>query len=252
VTAAAPRRARASAARDRERFPYRMRDLCARTGLPRQVIHFYIQQGLVPEGRKVGRNMAYYGDEHVERVRLVRTLQHERFLPLRAIRALLEARGDAFSPAQRRLLREVESRLGPTLGARRSRPATVDAEERLAQLGLERDDLDGLLEAGLLAATHDAEGRPRIAADDVWMLERWAELRQAGFTRELGFEARDLAILDEGVSAMFAREVKLLVARLAPLPPERVATMVERALPLINDFLARCHTLKARSFFASP
>ena len=70
--------------------PYRMKDLCRLTGLPRQVIHFYIQQGLVPEGHKTGRNMAYYGDEHVRRVRLVRTLQHERFLPLKASRALLE------------------------------------------------------------------------------------------------------------------------------------------------------------------
>ena len=43
---------------DRARFPYRMKDLCDRTGLPRQVIHFYIQQGLLPEGQKTGRNMA--------------------------------------------------------------------------------------------------------------------------------------------------------------------------------------------------
>ena len=38
--------------------PYRMKDLCELTGLPRQVIHFYIQQGLVPPGVKTGRNMA--------------------------------------------------------------------------------------------------------------------------------------------------------------------------------------------------
>ena len=45
---------------------YRMKDLCELTGLPRQVIHFYIQQGLVPEGHKTGPNMAYYGEEHLE------------------------------------------------------------------------------------------------------------------------------------------------------------------------------------------
>ena len=33
---------------------YRMRDLCSITGLSRQAIHFYIQQGLVPEGTKTG------------------------------------------------------------------------------------------------------------------------------------------------------------------------------------------------------
>ena len=44
----------ASAARRAEAWPYKMRDLCRITGMPRQAIHFYIQQGLVPPGRKTG------------------------------------------------------------------------------------------------------------------------------------------------------------------------------------------------------
>jgi len=96
---------------DRAAFPYKMKDLCERTGLPRQVIHFYIQQGLVPEGKKTGRNMAYYGEAHVERILLVRRLQHERFLPLKAIRAILEERDEVFSPAQRGFVDEVKARL---------------------------------------------------------------------------------------------------------------------------------------------
>ncbi|HMY59542.1 MAG TPA: MerR family transcriptional regulator, partial [Pseudomonadota bacterium] len=70
----------------------RMKDLCARTGLPRQAIHFYIREGLLPEGRKTGRNMAYYGEEHIERIALIRRLQEERFLPLRAIKVVLGAK----------------------------------------------------------------------------------------------------------------------------------------------------------------
>lgn len=62
---------------------YRMREL---SGLPRQAIHFYIQQGLLPEGEKTGRNMAYYSAQHVERLKIIRKLQQERFLPLKAIR----------------------------------------------------------------------------------------------------------------------------------------------------------------------
>ena len=41
---------------DEDRWCYRMKDLCEATGLPRQAIHFYIQQGLLPAGRKTGRN----------------------------------------------------------------------------------------------------------------------------------------------------------------------------------------------------
>src|SRR5688500_20290219 len=91
--------------------PFRMRDLCEMTGLSRQAIHFYIQQGLVPEGRKTGRNMAWYGPEHVERLQLVRRLQEERFLPLKAIRALLDGETAPLDPAKRALLPDVGARL---------------------------------------------------------------------------------------------------------------------------------------------
>ena len=82
----------------------RMKDLCDATGLPRQAIHFYIQQGLLPAGSKTGRNMAYYGLEHIQRLKLIKKLQHERFLPLKAIRALLDDQESQFSQVQRSLL----------------------------------------------------------------------------------------------------------------------------------------------------
>ena len=38
-----------------------MKDLCAQTGLSRQAIHFYIQQGVVPEGKKTGQISLHFG-----------------------------------------------------------------------------------------------------------------------------------------------------------------------------------------------
>jgi DNA-binding transcriptional MerR regulator len=86
-----------------------MRDLCQATGLERQTIHFYIQEGLLPEGKKTGRNMAYYGEDHLERLRLIKKLQEERFLPLRAIRAVLGGKSGGFSKEQRKLLADVKT-----------------------------------------------------------------------------------------------------------------------------------------------
>lgn len=232
---------------DRERYPYKMKDLCEKTGLPRQVIHFYIQQGLVPEGRKTGRNMAYYGEEHLERVLLVRKLQHERFLPLKAIKAILEQRDDAFGPAQRQLLRDVQGHLGPQLRPHEGAPQTVDAHELLARLGLTQGDLDGLIEIGLLAVGEE-QGKTVIARDDAWLLELWADVRQAGLTPDLGFTTRDLAVYAEAIDAMFAKETTLIADRLDKLPPERIASMIERVLPLVNVFLARYHLTRARNF----
>ena len=237
---------------DRARFPYRMKDLCDRTGLPRQVIHFYIQQGLLPEGQKTGRNMAYYGESHLERIKLVRQLQHERFLPLKAIRAVLDEQDESFTGEQRALLRDVKHRLGPILGGRAAEGGvvTVDLEELLARTGVDAADVDDMVSHGLLT-TAVQNGRTVLAKDDAWMLDIWSEMKRLGFTRALGFTPADMLVFADAVNAMFQREAEMLTRRLAHLAPDQVAPMVERSIPLINQFMARYHESLIRSFFAS-
>ena len=233
---------------DRGAWPYRMKDLSDLTGMPRQAIHFYIQQGLVPEGHKTGRNMAYYGEAHVERIRLIKELQHDRFLPLKAIRAMLDERDDAFSAPQKRLLLDVKQRLGARVAGERG---AIDAKELLARIGLTKKDLDELAEIGLLAVTRGPRGKLQVAKEDVWMLELMAEVRAAGFTTELGFPASVMSIYEEAMDALVERETQLLASRLSHLPPDRVAAMIEKILPLVGTFLARYHDTKVRHFFAS-
>lgn len=236
-------------ARERDRYPYRMKDLCDLTGLSRQAIHFYIQQGLLPPGHKTGRNMAWYGPEHVERLELVRRLQHERFLPLKAIRAMLAGDTEEFSPQQRSLLRDIKTRLaGSELAGEAARNA-IDLAEVADRAGVEAAEVRRMAALGLVAVADDGE-RPRIAADDAWIVELYGQMRAAGFTEELGFGVEDLAIYEEAVSQMFTAERKLLIERMAHLPPERAAEMITRVLPLIHTFITRYHTAQVRTFFS--
>src|SRR4029079_4587490 len=46
--------------------------------------------GLLPEPVRTSRNMAYYPPDFVERIRTIKRLQEERFMPLRLIREVLE------------------------------------------------------------------------------------------------------------------------------------------------------------------
>ena len=236
---------------DRGEFPYRMKDLCDRTGLPRQAIHFYIQQGLLPEGEKTGRNMAYYGEAHLERLKLIRQLQHERFLPLRAIRAVLDEKEDEFSTQQRRLLLDVKHRLGP-LGAQATSEsdALVPLHPLLLRAGVSREDAEGLAAAGVLHIVKK-KGRQLVAKDDTWLIALWGELRASGFTSALGFVPADVTLFAESLEAMFARERVLLKERLSHLPPDAVARLVENAIPLVNQFMSRYHESLVRKFFAS-
>lgn len=237
-------------------FVYKMKDLCDRAGVSRQLVHFYIQQGLVPEGKKTGKNMAYYSELHLQRLLLVRRLQHEHFLPLRAIRALLEERDEAFSPAQQRQLREVRGAMSEKLTRRSGPRQTADVFEVAEQLGLPRVEVEEMIEAGLFAVAEEQDlttgaRRTVIARDDAWLLERYSELRAAGLTRERGFKARDLLMFDEAMERLVAREARLIAARLGSVPAAETAAIVERALPIVGDLLARLHAEKAKTFFAT-
>lgn len=233
----------------------RMKDLCARSGLPRQAVHFYIQQGLVPQGHKTGRNTAYYGEEHLARLALVRRLQHERFLPLKAIKAILDEQEGTFSPAQRRLLHEVKAQASPDLAGVET-PESLTLAEARRETGIGRDDLDGLVAAGLVATAERPRsgarpGGARIARRDLWLLRGWVALRAAGFSAALGFTPEDLLPLEAAVAAVFQWETRLVRDRLAGLDPRRLSAMVERGVPLLGDMLMRFHEAKTKNFFGA-
>lgn len=233
-----------------DRRLYRMRDLCAMTGMSRQAVHFYIQQGLVPGGDKTGRNMAWYGQEHVDRLLAIRALQHERFLPLKAIKALLAGETGAFDSSQREALLELRDRLGPELGiGGEGGERPLDAATLARTHGVPPGDVERLAGLGLLAARTDPGGGLAVAAEDLWVLELWAELRAAGFTEELGFTVDDLAMYEELVAELFRKELALVVERLDGLPADRAAAMIERALPLVHKFLGRAHKAQVTKFF---
>jgi DNA-binding transcriptional MerR regulator len=255
---------------------YRMKDLCDMSGLGRQAIHFYIREGLLPEGHKTGRNMAYYTQAHVDRLRMIRRLQDEQFLPLKAIRAVLSAYEDdeevggealagegAFSPAQQRLIAAVQKRLRTTLGDGHPEQTTPVAP-LLQRLGIEPQDFIELVELGLIAIADGKSGKGKrgrspaarladahMRQDDVWLIEILASLRTLGLSRELGFLPSDLTIIDDAVSALFRKETKLLRKRLAHVDADTAAMLVEHALPIMNQLLVRLHEAKIRNFIAA-
>lgn len=237
----------------KEPAPYRMRDLCELTGLSRQAIHFYIKQGLVPPGRKAGRNMAHYTEQHVERLRLVRRLQQERLLPLKTIRALLDDGLVGLDPAQREMALEIKARLAAgSEDAPGGRGELQDAARLLERLeSVTEHDLDRMVELGYITAVTDDRGRTLVPGRDTWLLELWNQFRAAGFSEELGFSVDDLAIYDDAVRTLFSREAELLLERLGGLDVGAAAGMVERALPLVHTFFAHYHAAQVHSFFTA-
>lgn len=64
--------------------------LAQRAGVSIPTVKHYVRQGLLPRPMKTSRNMAYYREEDIARIRLVKKMQKERFLPLEVIKRLLD------------------------------------------------------------------------------------------------------------------------------------------------------------------
>ena len=105
----------------------------------------------------------------------------------------------------------------------------------------------------LLAITdvEDDDGNAVLAADDLWILESWAEVQRLGFDEALGFTVDDLVLYEEMVTQLFQAEAQMLLPRLKGVDPARAAEMIERGLPIVNAFLTGLHRAKIRNFLAS-
>ena len=66
----------------------KIKELTEKTGAPKQTIHYYLKSGLLPKPRKTGANSAQYSSVHVERIRLIKSLQENFFLPLAVIKKI--------------------------------------------------------------------------------------------------------------------------------------------------------------------
>jgi len=89
----------------------RMGELVKKTGVQKETIHFYINQGLLPRPLKTSKNMAYYDEGYVRRIKLIKELQLKRFLPLKVIKELLTQSSESMSDHEIELIRKGEADL---------------------------------------------------------------------------------------------------------------------------------------------
>lgn len=224
-----------------------MKQLCERTGLSRQAIHFYIKKGLVRPGIKGGKTSAEYTDEHIDRILLIRRMREEQFLPLEVIRATLDSRDKGFSAAQRQLLAEVRKKFGSPESQARQLP-TLGLKTVSNRTGVAQGEVEELLESGLLRGHKDADGGWRIQRDDLWLVESWAELSGLGLGSAEGFRPRQLEMFRVCLETLVKAEAALLSTMLAGLRPEKISDIVERSLPATAKLLAGFHERAIRAF----
>ena len=181
---------------------------------------------------------------------LIRQLQEERFLPLRAIKVVLGAKDRSLSDKQQHLLREVKQHLvGTSLVT--SAPRKIALLPLCERTGITRKEVLRMAELGLLSVFTDEKRRLQIAESDVWLIESLSQLRSAGLSRALGFGPDDLLIFEDAISEVFLKEMTLITERLVHLTAKDAAAIVQRVQPIVNQILVRLHDAKIASFVSA-
>lgn len=217
----------------------RMKELVERTGASREAIRFYINEGLLPAPTKTSRNMAWYSREHVVRVRYIRALQDEHFLPLKAIRAVID--GDGAGQFSRQQLHQFE---------------VLRRREEAAHAGEKRRRFDSLARQLKLTEEEQVAARDQgfvnddgtVGPADEELIRIWVSQRDEGLTPERGFGPRDMQIIQDAVDLLFSQELKIFTQRLGDMDDAELGRIFDRIIPNMNRVFALLHERKLRQF----
>jgi DNA-binding transcriptional MerR regulator len=212
----------------------KMSELADASGVSAGTIKHYLREGLLGKGEDVvrtSRNMAYYPPDFVERIRLIKQLQEERFMPLQAIRRVLDE-----DPARARALVELEDRiLDRALAGDESRESAAALSRRL---DIPREALDRMVEIGLLAP--NSRG---FSPRDVQVVEAIGRFRAGGYDEQIGFTVYDTLRYKRAMESLVAEEVQVVLERLAgELEPDAVVDLLEAGMGPMRDFIAALHS----------
>ncbi len=209
----------------------KMSELVEASGVPGATIKHYLREGLLPEPIKTSRNMAWYRPETVERIEVIKRLQEERFMPLKAIRQVL-----AEDPEQAKALLEVEDRIiDRAFATERKRTSTADVR---AAYGMPAEVLDRLAEIGIL--TPNTRG---YSPSDVRIIEAISRFRASGYDEKTGFTVYDTLRYRRALEALVKEEVDVLMERLeGEVEPDRAVELIEAGAEPLRDFIAALHT----------
>jgi DNA-binding transcriptional MerR regulator len=213
----------------------KMSELAERSGVSAATIKHYLREGLLGSDDEVvrtSRNMAYYPLEFVERVRLIKRLQEERFMPLRVIRELIGS-----DPQRAMRLIELEDRiLERAIEARESGRTTKAAVRNTYDVP--GNVLDRLEELGVL--TPNGRG---YDADDVAIIEAISRFRAGGYEQAIGFTVYDTLRYREALEPLVEGEVRVLLDRLAgKVEVERAVEIISSGAEPLRELIGAMHS----------
>lgn len=208
----------------------KMKELAEASGVSAGTIKHYLREGLLPEPVKTSRNMAYYPPDFVERIKLIKQLQEDRFMPLKVIKSMLDE-----DPERARALVELEDRiLERALAGETTRVSAAELRRRYDVPG---EVIERMVQLEVL--TPNSRG---FAPRDVEIVEAISRFRAGGWDERIGFTVYDTLRYKSALEQLVKEEVQVLMDRLAgELDPDRAAELIHTGAEPMKDLIAALH-----------
>ena len=218
----------------------KMSELAERSGVSAGTIKHYLREGLLGDGadiERTSRNMAYYPPAFVERIRLIKRLQEDRFMPLRVIRGVMKE-----GPAHAAALLELGDRIAAAALVDRDRER-LSAREAARRHDVPANVLERLGELGVISAPGAG-----YDADDERIVAAIARFRAGGYDERLGFTVFDTLRYREALEPLVAEEVRTLLGRLAgEVPVQRAVEIVGAGAEPLRELIGAMHSKLLRA-----
>jgi len=209
----------------------KMRELADASGVSAGTIKHYLREGLLPEPVKTSRNMAWYPPEFVERIQLIKDLQERRFMPLKAIKGILDE-----EPERAKALVELEDRiLERALEGDATRTSAAEVKRRY---GVPQEVLDRLAELEVLSPSSRGYG-----PSDVKIVEAISRFRAGGYDERIGFTVYDTLRYKRALEQLVKEEVRVIMDRLAgEMDPDDAAELIQTGAEPLQNLIAALHS----------
>jgi DNA-binding transcriptional MerR regulator len=221
----------------------KMQELTQATGVSGGTIRYYVQKGILPKPLKTHRNMAYYDEGYIERIRAIKELQKKRYLPLNIIKMITGSSDLSIDAEQKQILKEMEKPLfGDSLLNGTVRP--MSREELSAHTGLEPEKIKALESMGMIEA--DAEGA--FDQECIRLSEIVAEISAIGLTEELEFQVEHLQIHLDLMEFLARKEIEIFTKRIARkgMGAQQIHRLAQDAINTLNKIIPILHRRMVR------
>jgi len=221
--------------RDKVKKLLKISELSSLVGVPKEAIRYYIKEGLLPRPQKTSKNMAYYDESFIERIKAIKELQKKRFLPLRIIKNIIGEDSGESSLNEIKTLLELDGKIiKPIDHLLNFIPLT--AGELMEKTGLPLEELAELEDMEIIKPFLE-NGQKKHDEYDTRIVEAFARIRSSGATKEL-FLTQDFKLYKNFVEALAREEVKLLARRITgKISQQEALRLINNVFDAVNNFV---------------